>query len=83
MCRQPMMHEFACCRYCLIVLRANDNGQGGAFALFSLLKRQAELGKKSKVRAVQLHWHIDSGFSPRQAHSCWCVQGPNVSILPL
>ena len=39
------------CRYALIVLRADDNGQGGAFALFSLLKRQAELGKKSKVRA--------------------------------
>ena len=34
----------------MIVLRADDNGQGGAFALFSLLKRQAELGKKSKVR---------------------------------
>ena len=65
MCRQPMMHEFACCRYCLIVLRANDNGQGGAFALFSLLKRQAELGKKSKVRAVQLHGHIDSGLLPK------------------
>ena len=31
------------------MLRADDNGQGGAFALFSLLKRQAELGKKSKV----------------------------------
>lgn len=36
-------------RYALIVLWADDNGQGGAFALFSLLKRQAELGKKSKV----------------------------------
>ena len=36
-------------RYALIVLRADDNGQGGAFALFSLLKRQAELGTKSKV----------------------------------
>ncbi|CAK0787458.1 hypothetical protein CVIRNUC_010678 [Coccomyxa viridis] len=36
-------------KYCLIVLRADDNGQGGAFALFSLLKRQAELGKKSKL----------------------------------
>lgn len=36
----------------MIVLRADDNGQGGAFALFSLLKRQAELGKKSKVRSL-------------------------------
>lgn len=39
-------------RYALIVLWADDNGQGGAFALFSLLKRQAELGKKSKVNIL-------------------------------
>ncbi len=51
-CRQPVMHSSACRRYALIVLRADDNGQGGAFALFSLLKRQAELGKKGKVRAM-------------------------------
>jgi hypothetical protein len=82
-CRQPITQASACCRYCLIVLRADDNGQGGAFALFSLLKRQAELGKKSKVRAVQLCWHIDRGCSPRQAHSCWCMQGPNVTVPPL
>jgi hypothetical protein len=36
-------------RYCLIVLRADDNGQGGTFALYSILKRQAELGKKGQV----------------------------------
>ena len=83
MCRQPITQASACCRYCLIVLRADDNGQGGAFALFSLLKRQAELGKKSKVRAVELCCHIDSGCSPRHAHSRWCMQGPNVTVLPL
>ena len=58
-------------RYALIVLRADDNGQGGAFALFSLLKRQAELGKKSKVTSLPSQndnysasirvtaWHVD------------------------
>ncbi|CAL8467497.1 g7035 [Coccomyxa elongata] len=36
-------------KYACIVLRADDNGQGGTFALYSLLKRQAELGKKGKL----------------------------------
>ena len=61
-------------RYALIVLRADDNGQGGAFALFSLLKRQAELGKKSKVMGLQsqhiaLQEHTDHMVAREQGTS--------------
>ena len=51
------------------MLRADDNGQGGAFALFSLLKRQAELGKKSKVR-------LQPGLSWDQCFSRQCLPVP-------
>ena len=49
-----LIGHVGCCRYGLIVLHADDNGQGGTFALFSILKRQAELGKRSQVRAPLL-----------------------------
>ncbi|KAK9819481.1 hypothetical protein WJX81_002292 [Elliptochloris bilobata] len=39
-------------KYSFIVLRADDNGQGGAFALFSLLKRQAGLGTPGRTAAL-------------------------------
>ncbi len=50
-----LQHDYLLCRYALIVLRADDNGQGGTFALYSLLKRQAELGKEGKVCSSLLH----------------------------
>ena len=46
------------CRYCIIVLHADDNGQGGTFALFSILKRQAELGKRGEVQTWHFTAHI-------------------------
>ncbi|KAK9819477.1 hypothetical protein WJX81_000858 [Elliptochloris bilobata] len=39
-------------KYTFIVLHADDNGQGGAFALFSLLKRQAGLGTGGRTAAL-------------------------------
>ncbi|EIE24503.1 potassium transporter [Coccomyxa subellipsoidea C-169] len=42
-------------KYAAIVLRADDNGQGGTFALYSLLKRQAELGNSGKLMESDRH----------------------------
>ena len=67
-------------RYALIVLWADDNGQGGAFALFSLLKRQAELGKKSKVKIFPLP-AMDMSLQ-REHGSAACRQFSLGSMLP-
>nr|GEZ96417.1 potassium transporter 19-like [Tanacetum cinerariifolium] len=37
-------HRCTCFRYVMIVLRANDNGEGGTFALYSKLCRYAKVG---------------------------------------
>ena len=39
-------------KYALIVLRADDNGQGGTFALYSLLKRAGQY--RSRAGDLQL-----------------------------
>ena len=41
-------------RYALIVLWADDNGNGGTFALYSLLRRQGELGVRGRALPSEL-----------------------------
>ena len=53
-------------KYCFIVLRADDDGQGGTFALYSLLARFAHIaGKDPNVAAtVQLERHDTNEMEP-------------------
>ncbi|XP_059666685.1 probable potassium transporter 13 [Cornus florida] len=40
------------CKYIILVLAANDNGEGGTFALYSLLCRHSKVGLLSSSRAA-------------------------------
>jgi hypothetical protein len=48
--------RFAICRYILIVLTADDHGEGGTFALYSLIARHAHIPTPSgSPNASDLH----------------------------
>ncbi|KAH6962374.1 potassium transporter [Ilyonectria sp. MPI-CAGE-AT-0026] len=53
-------------KYCLIVLPADDDGQGGTFALYSLLARYANIVRcdPNVSGVMQLHRHRTSDMSP-------------------
>ncbi|KAJ7953645.1 Potassium transporter [Quillaja saponaria] len=54
-------------KYVFIVLRADDNGEGGTFALYSLLCRHARV---SSLPSCQL---ADEELSQYKKNSCWVV----------
>ncbi|KEF63235.1 potassium uptake protein [Exophiala aquamarina CBS 119918] len=47
-------------KYCLIILRADDEGEGGTFALFSLLSRHANIVRRDprEEQMVRMERHI-------------------------
>ncbi|KIV78251.1 potassium uptake protein [Exophiala sideris] len=49
-------------KYCLIVLRADDEGEGGTFALFSLLSRYANIVRRDQreMQMVRMKRHVTS-----------------------
>ncbi|KAK1581594.1 hypothetical protein Q3G72_007212 [Acer saccharum] len=52
------------CKYIIFVLGADDNGEGGTFALYSLLCRRAKLGLFSAFHAQNDHLSADSPGLP-------------------
>ncbi|KAM7190207.1 potassium transporter domain containing protein [Naviculisporaceae sp. PSN 640] len=53
-------------KYCFIVLRADDDGQGGTFAIYSLLARYAHIVRQdpNAVGTVQLERHDTGDMKP-------------------
>lgn len=52
-------------KYCLIVLRADDEGEGGTFALFSLLSRYANIVRRDprEAQMIKMERHMSSELS--------------------
>lgn len=48
-------------KYCFIVLSANDNGQGGTFAVYSLLARYANIARSDPNGPEMAIFRLDSG----------------------
>ncbi|KAJ4189403.1 hypothetical protein NW759_016785 [Fusarium solani] len=48
-------------KYCFIVLSANDNGQGGTFAVYSLLARYANIARTDPNGPEMAIFRLDSG----------------------
>ncbi|XP_048568509.1 potassium transporter 5-like [Triticum urartu] len=59
-------------KYCFIVLRANDNGDGGTFALYSLISRYARISlipNQQVEDATVTHYKLESPLnSVKRAH---------------
>ncbi|KAG0469333.1 hypothetical protein HPP92_018661 [Vanilla planifolia] len=61
-------------KYVFIVLRANDNGEGGTFALYSLLCRHAQVGFLPNAQVA----HDDlSAYKKADAMGCSCADADN------
>ncbi|KAL5221907.1 hypothetical protein ABZP36_026620 [Zizania latifolia] len=60
-------------KYAIIVLSADDNGEGGPFALYSLLCRHAKLSLLPNQQAAdeELSTYYRNGFSPRHGSLPW------------
>ncbi|XP_006646657.1 probable potassium transporter 2 [Oryza brachyantha] len=60
-------------KYVVIVLSADDNGEGGPFALYSLLCRHAKLSLLPNQQAAdeELSTYYRSGFAPRNGSLPW------------
>src|ERR1700761_6643467 len=69
-------------KYCLIVLSADDEGEGGTFALFSLLSRYANIVRRDprEERLVKMERHGtgELGISARKTRNfierSWAMQ---------
>ncbi len=53
-------------KYCLVVLRADDDGQGGTFALYSLLSRYIKIsqGEPGEERLVKMERFLTGDMKP-------------------
>uniref|UniRef100_A0ACD5XFB7 Uncharacterized protein n=1 Tax=Avena sativa TaxID=4498 RepID=A0ACD5XFB7_AVESA len=60
-------------KYVIIVLSADDNGEGGPFALYSLLCRHAKLSLLPNQQAAdeELSTYYREGFTAHQGSSAW------------
>ncbi|KAL5226879.1 hypothetical protein ABZP36_015144 [Zizania latifolia] len=60
-------------KYVIIVLSADDNGEGGPFALYSLLCRHAKLSLLPNQQAAdeELSTYYRNGFAPRHGSLPW------------
>uniref|UniRef100_A0ACD5WJQ7 Uncharacterized protein n=1 Tax=Avena sativa TaxID=4498 RepID=A0ACD5WJQ7_AVESA len=60
-------------KYVIIVLSADDNGEGGPFALYSLLCRHAKLSLLPNQQAAdeELSTYYRDGFAAHQGSSVW------------
>lgn len=58
-------------KYVFIVLNADDDGEGGTFALYSLLARYANIVRKDPVQ---------TGTRKMERHNTGDMQGPNVGV---
>ncbi|EAY77086.1 hypothetical protein OsI_05047 [Oryza sativa Indica Group] len=74
-------------KYCFIVLRANDNGDGGTFALYSLISRYARISlipNQQAEDAMVSHYKLESP-SNRVKRAHWIKEkmenSPNFKII--
>ncbi|KAF0925450.1 hypothetical protein E2562_016668 [Oryza meyeriana var. granulata] len=74
-------------KYCFIVLRANDNGDGGTFALYSLISRYARISlipNQQAEDAMVSHYKLESP-SNRVKRAHWIKEkmenSPNFKIM--